>query len=127
MSLTLDGLELPINLVWVDEFDWTPTEQKQTRTLTGALIFETAQRQGGRPITLAEGDLPVFVPKATLDALYAKLSITTPLSLTLQDRRIFSVTFRHEDKPIDAKTRVDYQIMYSTDVYQATIRLITTQ
>jgi hypothetical protein len=125
MTLTLDGLVLPIDLVWVDEFDWTPTEQHQTRTLSGALVFETTQRQGGRPITLADGSSPVGIEKVTLDALYQKLSITTPLLLGLQNGSTFNVTFIHESKPIEAKPLNDYQVMIDEDLYQVTIRLIT--
>jgi hypothetical protein len=123
--LTLDSVNLPLDLVWVDEFDWTPTEQHQARSLSGALVVETAQKTGGRPITLSEGSEPVFVLKSVVDALFALLSTTTAMTLTLQDGRTFSVIFRHEDKPIDAKPVVDYQIMDDSDYYHATIKLLT--
>lgn len=125
MALTLDSLLLPDDLLWTDEFDWTPTEQHQTRTLTGALVFETAQRQGGRPITLSGGQNHGWASREQVDALVAKLSLTTPLTLLLPDARSFVVRFKHEDKPIEAKPIVDYRIMETSDYYALVIKLIT--
>ena len=124
--LTLDEIDLPLDLVWVDEFDFTPIEQKQTRTLTGAIVFETAEKQGGRNITIGEGDAPVFVKKTIIDALYAKLTANSVMTLTLQDTRSFSVRFQHEDKPLEAKPVIDYQIMEDSHPYHLTLKLITT-
>lgn len=123
--LTLDGLSLPLDLLWTDEFDWTPTEQHQTRTLTGALVFETAARQGGRPITLQGGQDYGWATKSQVSSAYDKLTITTPLTLVLPDTRTFNVRFRHEETPIDANQVVDYRIPDNTDFYLLTIRLIT--
>lgn len=122
--LTLNSVSLPLDLVWVDEFDWTPTEQHQTRSLTGALVVETAQKSAGRPITLSDGTAPVFVNKATVGALFTLLDTVTPMTLTVQDGRTFSVIFRHEDKPLEAKPIIDYQVMDDTDYYQVTIKLM---
>lgn len=125
MALTLDGLSLPEDLLWSDEFDWTPTEQHQARTLTGALVFETAQRQGGRPISLQGGQDYGWATRAQVEALHDKLAISTPLTLVLPDARTFSVRFRHEDKPLDAQMIVDYRIPDDTDFYKLTLKLIT--
>lgn len=124
-ALILDGLSLPLDLLWTDEFDWTPTEQHQTYTLTGALVFETALKTAGRPITLSGGQDGGWATKAQIDALYSKLSISTPLALTLPNAQTFNVRFRHEDKPIEANPIVSYRVMGSDDVYELTIRLIT--
>lgn len=123
--LTLGSVNLPLDLVWVDEYDWTPTEQHQARSLSGALVVETAQKTGGRPITLGDGTDPVFVPKAVIDDLFDLLETPSSMTLTLQDGRTFTVIFRHEDKPIEAKPVVDYRIMEQTDYYHATIKLLT--
>ncbi len=123
-DLTLGSLALPPDLLWTDEFDFTPTEQKQTRTLTGALVFETAARQGGRPVTLQGGQDYGWATRAQVDSLYALLT-SAVFTLTLPDTRTFSVRFRHEDKPLDARLIVDYRIPADADFYQLTIKLIT--
>jgi hypothetical protein len=123
--LTLDGLSLPPDLLWVDEFDWTPTEQNETRTLTGALVIETAQKLAGRPITLAGTRESGWATKAQVDAVFAKLSMTGVLVLILPNSETFNVKFRHKDKPIESKPIVDYSIMDAADYYDLTIKLMT--
>ena len=127
MALTLNGLALPDDLLWSDKYDWTPTEQTETRTLTGALIIETAQKQGGRPITLTGSEDSGWATKIQVDAVFAMLSITTPMVLTLQDGTTFNVTFRNKDQnPIQAKPILAYQVQEDDDPYSLVIKLITT-
>ena len=52
MNVTLNGLQLPDDLIWRDEFDWAPVEQVVTPTLSGALLVEETAKPEGRPITL---------------------------------------------------------------------------
>ncbi|MGX5834298.1 hypothetical protein ACWIJ6_09150 [Aeromonas piscicola] len=52
MNVTLNSELLPDDLVWRDEFDWSPVEQVVTPTLSGALLVEETPRPEGRPITL---------------------------------------------------------------------------
>jgi|APLak6261660231_1056022.scaffolds.fasta_scaffold00183_2 hypothetical protein len=123
-DLTLDGLVLPPDLLWTDEYDWTPTEQSQSYALSGALVVETAEKLSGRPITLSGDADHGWATREQIDALYAKLTITAPITLVLPDARTFSVRFRNADKPIEAKPIVDYRIMEEDDVYSLIIRLI---
>ena len=123
--LTLDGLALPLDLLWVDEFDHTPTEQHQTRTLSGANVFETALKIAGRNITLQGDKNSGWATKAQVDALYAKLTITTDLTLVMPNAATYSVRFRHEEKPINASPIIDFRVLDGTDNYALTIKLIT--
>ncbi|WP_429235043.1 hypothetical protein [Aeromonas salmonicida] len=52
MNVTLNSELLPDDLVWRDEFDWSPVEQVVTPTLSGVLLVEETPRLEGRPITL---------------------------------------------------------------------------
>ncbi len=36
--MQLDTMTLPDNLLWVNEFDWTPVAQSTDRSLTGSLL-----------------------------------------------------------------------------------------
>lgn len=122
--ITLDNTELPEDLIWIDEFDWTPAEQRTTYTLTGALIVETGIKQTGRAITLVGGPDAAWITRATLTALYNKLSVTASMTLTLNDGRIFNVVFNHSQKPIEAAPIIDYATPDNADWYSLTLRLM---
>jgi hypothetical protein len=122
--IMLDDITLPEDLIWTDEFDWTPVQQAKTYTLTGALILETGTKQAGRPIALVGGDEAAWITRATLKTLQAKLTTTAAMTLTLNDGRTFSVAFNHEDKPIDARPVIDYSTPSDDDFYTLTLKLI---
>ena len=57
ISLT-DGtttIELPGDLQWTDEFDWSPVEQDAEHSIAGALIIQQGEKLKGRSITLQSG------------------------------------------------------------------------
>ncbi|MBL0652971.1 hypothetical protein [Aeromonas caviae] len=81
MNVTLNGLHLPDDLIWRDEFDWAPVEQVVTPTLSGALLVEETAKPEGRPITLVG-----HCPRATVLALKAlEAQVAQLLTLTLLD------------------------------------------
>lgn len=81
MNVTLNGLLLPDDLIWRDEFDWAPVEQVVTPTLTGALLVEETPKPEGRPITLVG-----HCPRATVLSLKAlEAQVAQLLTLTLLD------------------------------------------
>lgn len=82
MTITLDAIALPEDLIWVDEYSWAPVSQKVKESVTGALIVQEGVQIKGRPITL-KGDVEsAWVDKATLDLIRAKL-IIGDLQMTL--------------------------------------------
>ena len=123
MSITLDAVTLPVDLIWTDEFDWSPVEQNSYYTLTGALIVESGNKLAGRPITLAGADNAAWVDRTTLTALYAKLTGDPTMLLTLNDARTFNVKF-WADNPIQARLILDYNTPIGSDWYSLTIKLI---
>lgn len=83
MTLT-DGTSsaiLPDDLLWSDEWEWTPLVQSAEYSLTGALIVENATRLAGRPVTLAADKPDLWVYRETLDSLNG-LDPTTDWTLT---------------------------------------------
>ena len=81
MNVTLNGLLLPDDLIWRDEFDWAPVEQVVTPTLTGALLVEETDKPEGRPITLVG-----HCPRATVLSLKVlEAQVAQLLTLTLLD------------------------------------------
>lgn len=89
---------LPDDLLWTDEFQWSAVASRSERSLTGALILESALKQKGRPISLSPPDNEMaWVSRAVAKTLLAWAN--TPglkLKLTLQypdDTREFVVSF----------------------------------
>ena len=58
ISLSVGLTTVPLNpdLFWADENNWHPVEQTSERTITGALVVQSATRVAGRPITLQPED-----------------------------------------------------------------------
>lgn len=126
MAITLDGVSLPENLYWADEYDWSPVVQHQEYTLTGALVVEEGERQAGRPITLTTPDGGDWTTRATVDSLKAKLQADNAMTLTLHDGRSFQVLWRHNDTPIEAQPAALEGVADpdAATLYQLTLRLI---
>ncbi len=59
MSVTLsDGtntIELPADIQWVNEFDWSAIEQEEEHSVAGNLIVHQGEKLAGRPINLESG------------------------------------------------------------------------
>ena len=47
-----ESLKLPDDLLWEDEFSWSPTVSEHSYALDGTLIVEQATKRAGRPISL---------------------------------------------------------------------------
>jgi len=125
MSITLDGIAIVYDFVWVDEFDFTPIQQSETRTLTGALVFESAVKLKGRPITIAEGDKPARALKAVVDDVYALLAQNKVMTLVLPDARTFQTRFKNDGgNPIESKPHTCFEVMDDNDYYTLILKLI---
>lgn len=75
MSITLaygaTTLTLPPDLLWVDEFRWSPVSQGTERSITGALLVDLQPRIGGRTITLQGKEDSAWVLRSGLATLQA--------------------------------------------------------
>lgn len=117
---------LPDDLFWTDENGWNQVEQSAQRTITGALVVQSAARIGGRPITLQpEDDSSAWMTRATVDAL-RNLAAVAGKELTLTLRGVsYDVIFRHhEGVAIEARPVVFFKDETSGDFYLCTIRLM---
>ena len=129
MSTTLsDGtttLTFSADLLWADEFAWNPVEQSVERSITGALIIQTATRSAGRPITLAaDADNVGWVSRSTLEGLQS-FANATGLEMVLNYRGTsHNVLFRHQDGAIAATPVVPYNDVDSGDFYRVTLRFM---
>jgi len=88
-------ITLPDDMLWPDEFKWTPVTQQWDVSLGGSQIIEISTQSFGRPITLKGDPDGPWLSATEMDALRAA-EITqgdTPMTLTLPDGRTFSVIF----------------------------------
>jgi hypothetical protein len=95
--ITLDALTLPSDLIWTDEYRWSPVAQQENVTIDGALVVQAMTQQLGRPITLAGGETYAWVRRDLLDQLRAKAGTAgLEMTLTLNDGIARSVVFTGE-------------------------------
>lgn len=124
--MILGGIDITDNFVWSDEFAFNQVEQSQERSLTGGMIIQAGEKQYGRPITLG----PSWLPRSTLDALFALEASPAAIDLELADGREFRVVFdRERGVAIDAKPVHDYvnAANETSWQYNVTIRLLTVE
>ena len=122
-SHTLGEIEIPAELLWEDEFDWSPSVGAVEWGLTGAAIIDVAAKQTGRPITLTGDSDRGWIARSVVEALYALASNPGAARvLTLADGRSFNVVFSPTEKPITA-TRVGYNPAPSADWYYKAVTL----
>lgn len=130
-NIVLDGLSLPGDLVWEDEFEWSSVQREDTPpfTIGGAMIYEEGVKLAGRPITLvakSEFRGPIWLTRSTVLSLRSK--VETPnkeMTLVMSDLRTFKVRFRG----VGVKAEPVFHIMphENWDRYYLTILLITTE
>ena len=105
-QVTLAEILLPNDLLWVDEFRWTPVASSSSYSLAGALIIEQGVKLAGGPISLEGPDNEMaWISRTVHEALRA--AAATParrFKLMLEyptDAREFLVAFAPVDDPID--------------------------
>jgi hypothetical protein len=70
VSNLLEGLELPYQLQWVDEFKWSPLGVDKARALDGSLVYWNGPLVSGRPITLEAPPDACWIGIDTVRALH---------------------------------------------------------
>ncbi len=124
MIATLEHIvSLGAEILWRDEFDWTPVPQKVRKTLDGTLVVEMiSPHSDGRPVTLFCPWLKRSVI-AQLESLRDR-ETQTPLSLTLSDGRALTVLFRHSDgKPVVVKPVIERPEYLHHDIFDVTLKM----
>jgi hypothetical protein len=131
MTISIDGIELPSDLQWVDEFSGHGVGQVITPTLTGALLVEEVAQTKGRPITLASNGA-AWVQRSVVEQLQALAATPLPDDTTLpfvwDDGRTFDVVFDRSRGPGFSATEVVRRaggIQTSAHWYTINITLLT--
>lgn len=126
MSITLGGISLPEQLVFVDEFSHDPVAQYRERNLGGGLDIEETQLLSGQPITLQGGPNTAFTPRTLAQQI--KTLAATPNqqhTLTLNDGSTHQVVFRRGGQPaVEATPIYPFSDPEDDDPYWLVIRLL---
>lgn len=111
-------ITLPAGLIWEDEFNWTPVTQKAEVSINGALIVQEGAQSAGRPITLVGGEDACWIERGALLLLYASMQTAgQTMTLTLHDAREFTVLWRRDSHPIEAKQLMKTETPTDTTLY----------
>lgn len=119
-------LTLPDALSWTDEYTWSPIEQSQTYTTTGALLIEEHVKQAGKPFTLEGGIDSTWCTRTLVNTLHA-WAATPGIVMTLVLRGVtHGVTFDHTKGALQGLPVMFYAdgSIEAVDFYVPTIRLI---
>lgn len=128
--MTLDGVDIPDDMEWVDRFQSTQLDQSVETALSGALIVETGTRLTGKPVTLSSGrdsDGRYFgvATLAEVEALKAIETADREMTLTLHEGDELTVTWRATDGvPIEAEPMMWCWPDDNADKYLLTLRLM---
>lgn len=126
MAITLDAISLPIDLIWSDEYAWSPVVQNIDKSLTGALIIQEAAQPKGRLITLIGGADAAWITKTIADLIQAKAD-TPDLTMSLNFHGVvYSVKFiRQGNKsPFESKEIYELADPDAEHIYSFTLKLM---
>ncbi len=126
LALGATTLSLPSALNWVDEYTWSPIEQAQTYTTTGALLIEEAVKQTGRPYTLEGAQDKTWCSRELVNTLKG-WAATPGVQLVLTIRGMaHPVTFDHLKGALQGLPVLFFEdgSIADADWYVPTLRLI---
>lgn len=126
ITLTYGGttVQLPDDLQWIDEWDYSPIKQSTEPSLGGSLIVDVGTALSGRPITLQGDESWAWITRGTLTALKVWEAIPgAQLTLTINGAAR-TVIWDHERKAIQAAPIQDFSDPAPGDWCVVTLRFI---
>jgi hypothetical protein len=123
--ITINGITLPDELIWVDEYEWSTVKATTKRTVQGKHIVlrSLMPSDAGRSITLTSDNS--WTSRLLIHELHL-LSNEVDLSLFLQmhDGRSYLCKFRHWDPPcLQAELLVPTAFPEDETLYKLTLKL----
>lgn len=116
--ILLDEIELPPYLRWDDEFAWSPVQQTEEFSTTGALLLDISVKQAGRPMTLVGTEHLGWITRAKLVLLQSLADTHAEMEIDYHGR-VFAVRFRYAgDGPVTAEKIIQRIPPKDTDPYR---------
>lgn len=124
--IILDGISLPVDLLWSDEWAASTVAQTVRRTLDGGLVVFYGELRAGLPITLESQPDAGWLTRTQVEAIALRAASPGGLyTLTLRGQT-WQVMFRHHDAPaFEARPLVSVANPQAGDFYLATLKLMT--
>ena len=124
--IILDGISLPVDLLWSDEWVASTVAQTVRRTLDGGLVVFYGELRAGLPITLESQPDAGWLTRTQVEAIALRAASPGGLyTLTLRGQT-WQVMFRHHDAPaFEARPLVSVANPQAGDFYLATLKLMT--
>jgi hypothetical protein len=97
-------IDLPGDMVFENEFDWSDIKGSNDRTLGGTLIIWTNTVFKGRPIDLVATDNRGWISRSTIEKLYTAVQAMSTMELKL--------TFTRRLKSTGEPETVTYNVMW---------------
>lgn len=124
--IVLDGLVLPADLLWSDEFTAGAVAQSTQRALDGSLVVFYGELRAGLPITLESQPDAGWLTRTQVEAIALRAASPGGLYTLNLRGQTWQVMFRHHDAPaFEAKPLVPVANPQAGDFYLATIKLMT--
>lgn len=124
--ISLDGIDLPDDLLWADEFACARVAQGVRRTLDGGVVVFYTGLHSGLPITLQSQPDAGWLTRTQVQAIALRAHSpggVYPLALRGQT---CTVMFRHQDdNAFDAQPVIALANAQPGDFYLATLKLMT--
>ena len=122
---TVLSVDLPKDLVWNDELNWTPVAQDVEWSLSGALLIQEGVKLKGRSITLVAPSNMVWITRAqglTLQQMNNTAGMVMTFSFldsTNRSNVLFSYNtmFRHAEGGLDLENIKDFDAFEATAWY----------
>lgn len=118
--ITLNGIDLSEDLLWIDQYKWSSVEQNEQVMSDGSVVVQADAQQTGRKITLKGGDNFGLLKKSKLDAVAAfEAQAELQMTLTLNDGLPRNVVFTGDR--LTAGPLIDYNTPDDDDDYTVTL------
>ena len=123
--ITLDALQLPDEMIWIDEYSWSKVRISEKLSLSGVrnITENRLPSDSGRPITLTSDY--AWIRKSYLDILFNwSEELNKEMVLILHNFATYNVRFRHIEYPvIEADQIVNTAFDDSNTYYNLVIKL----
>ena len=124
--IILDGISLPVDLLWSDEWAASTVAQTVRRTLDGGLVVFYGELRAGLPITLESQPDAGWLTRTQVEAIALRAASPGGLYMLNLRGQTWQVMFRHQDAPaFEARPLVSVANPQAGDFYLATIKLMT--
>ena len=124
--IILDGISLPVDLLWSDEWAASTVAQTVRRTLDGGLVVFYGELRAGLPITLESQPDAGWLTRTQVEAIALRAASPGGLYTLNLRGQTWQVMFRHQDAPaFEARPLVPVANPQAGDFYLATLKLMT--